>query len=96
MTRLIWVYTACKGQFVTVLGLITVPVFEGGNQARKYKEKKNNVYGSSATSYAQVKFCVGEFKWGKTPLEDESRSGCLLIRVFSDVLVAFLCIDICH
>ena len=34
-----------------------------------------NVYGSSAPSYAQVKFWVGEFKRGRTSLEDETRSG---------------------
>ena len=34
-----------------------------------------NVYGSSASSYAQVKFWVGEFKRGRTSLEDENRSG---------------------
>ena len=33
-----------------------------------------NVYGSSAPSYAQVKFWVGEFKRSRT-LEDETRSG---------------------
>ena len=32
-------------------------------------------YGSSAPSYAQVKFWVGEFKRGRTSLEDEARSG---------------------
>ena len=31
-----------------------------------------NVYGSSAPSYAQVKFWVGEFKRGRTSLEDET------------------------
>ena len=35
-----------------------------------------NVYGSSAPSYAQVKFWVGEFKRGRTSLEDETKSGC--------------------
>ena len=35
-----------------------------------------NVYGSSAPSYAQVKFWVGEFKRSRTSLEDETRSGC--------------------
>ena len=35
-----------------------------------------NVYGSSAPSYAQVKFWVGEFKRSRTSLEDEIRSGC--------------------
>ena len=34
-----------------------------------------NVYGSSAPSYAQVKFWVGEFKRGRTSFEDETRSG---------------------
>ena len=34
-----------------------------------------NVYGSSAPSYAQVKFWVGEFKRGRTSLEGEARSG---------------------
>ena len=35
-----------------------------------------DVYGSSAPSYAQVKFWVGEFKLGRTSLEeDEARSG---------------------
>ena len=35
-----------------------------------------NVYGSSAPSYAQVKFWVTEFRRGRTSLEDETRSGC--------------------
>ena len=34
-----------------------------------------NVYGSSASLYAQVKFWVGEFKRNRTSLEDERRSG---------------------
>ena len=34
-----------------------------------------NVYGSSAPSYAQVKFWVGEFKSSRTSLEDKTRSG---------------------
>ena len=34
-----------------------------------------DVYGSSAPSYAQVKFWVGEFKRGRTSLENEARSG---------------------
>ena len=37
-----------------------------------------DVYGSSAPSYAQVKFWLGEFKLGRTSLEDEARSGCPL------------------
>ena len=34
-----------------------------------------DVYESSAPSYAQVKFWVGEFKRGRTSVEDEARSG---------------------
>ena len=34
-----------------------------------------DVYGSSAPSIAQVKFWIGEFKLGRTSLEDEARSG---------------------
>ena len=34
-----------------------------------------DIYGSSAPSYAQVKFWVGEFKRGRTSLEDGARSG---------------------
>jgi len=34
-----------------------------------------DVYGSSAPSFAQIKFWVGEFKRGRTSLEDEARSG---------------------
>ena len=34
-----------------------------------------NVYGFSAPSYAQVKFWLGEFKRGRTSLEDEASSG---------------------
>ena len=33
------------------------------------------VYVSSGPSYAQVKFWVGEFKRGRTSLEDETRAG---------------------
>ena len=34
-----------------------------------------NVYGSSAPSYAQVKFWIGEFKRRRMSLEDKTRSG---------------------
>ena len=34
-----------------------------------------DVYESSAPSYAQIKFWVGEFKRGRTSLEDVARSG---------------------
>ena len=34
-----------------------------------------DVYRSSAPSYSEVKFWIGEFKRGTTSLEDEARSG---------------------
>ena len=37
--------------------------------------KFTNAYGSSTPLYAQVKFCVGEFKHSRRSLEDETRSG---------------------
>ena len=46
-----------------------------GKTGQEIHCKLTNVYGSSAPSYAQVKFWVGEFKRGRTSLEDETRSG---------------------
>ena len=37
-----------------------------------------DVYGPSAPSYAQVNLWVGEFKRGRTSLEDEAKSRCTL------------------
>ena len=45
-----------------------------GKKGKEIHGELANVYGSSAPSYAQVKFWVGEFKRG-TSLEDEARSG---------------------
>ena len=47
-----------------------------GKTGQEIQCKLTNVYGSSAPSYAQVKFWVGEFKRSRTSLEDETRSGC--------------------
>ena len=47
-----------------------------GKTGQEIHCKLTNVYGSSAPLYAQVKFWVGEFKRGRTSLEDETRSGC--------------------
>ena len=44
-----------------------------------------DIYGSSAPSYAQVKFWLGEFKRGRTSLEDEARSGRLLDATDEDM-----------
>ena len=46
-----------------------------GKTGKEIHGELPDVYGSSAPSYAQVKFWVGEFKHGRTPLEDEARSG---------------------
>ena len=46
-----------------------------GKTGKEIHSELADVYGSSAQSYAQVKFWVGEFKRGRTSLEDEARSG---------------------
>ena len=46
-----------------------------GKTGKKIHDELADVYGSSAPSYAEVKFWVGEFKRGRTSLEDEARSG---------------------
>ena len=46
-----------------------------GKTGQELHWELTNVYGSSAPSYAQVKFWVGEFKHSRTSLEDETRSG---------------------
>ena len=49
-----------------------------GKTGKEIHGELADVYGSSAPSYAQVKFWKGEFKRGRTSLEDEARSGCPL------------------
>ena len=46
-----------------------------GKTGKEIHGELADAYGSSAPSYAQVKFWVGEFKRGRTYLEDEARSG---------------------
>ena len=46
-----------------------------GKTGKEIQDELADVYGSSAPSYTQVKFWVGEFKRGRTSLEDEARSG---------------------
>ena len=46
-----------------------------GKTGQEINCELTNVYGSSASSYAQVKFRVVEFKRSRTSLEDETRSG---------------------
>ena len=49
-----------------------------GKTGKEIHGELADVYGSSAPSYAQVKFWVGKFKRGRMSLEDETRSGCPL------------------
>ena len=46
-----------------------------GQTGQEIRCELTNVYGSSAPSYVQVNFWVGEFKRSRTSLEDETRSG---------------------
>ena len=46
-----------------------------GKTGKEIHGELADVYGSAAPSYAQVKFWVGEFKRGRTSLENEARSG---------------------
>ena len=46
-----------------------------GKTGQKIHCELTKVYGSSAPSYAQVKFWVGEFKRSRMSLEDDTRSG---------------------
>ena len=46
-----------------------------GKTGKEIHGELADVYGSSAPSYAQVKFWVGEFKRGRMSLEVEARSG---------------------
>ena len=46
-----------------------------GKTGKEIHGEVTDVYGSSAPSYAQIKFRVGKFKHGRTSLEDEARSG---------------------
>ena len=46
-----------------------------GKTGKEIQCKLADIYGSSAPSYAQVKFWVGEFKCDRTSLEGNARSG---------------------
>ena len=46
-----------------------------GKTGKEVHSELADVYGSSAPSFARVKFWVGEFKRGRTSVEDEARSG---------------------
>ena len=46
-----------------------------GKTGKEIHGELADVYGSSAPSYVQVKFWVGELERGRTSLEDEAKSG---------------------
>ena len=60
-----------KAEFCVVIPYLYLK----GKTGQEIHCQLNNVYGSSAPSYAQVKFWVGEFKRSRTSLEEETRSG---------------------
>ena len=64
---------ACFSSKVEYRAVIRYLYFKGKTGKEKHG-KLADVYGSSAPSYAQVQFWVGEFKRGRTSLEDEARS----------------------
>ena len=55
--------------------LNSVLVFLKGKTGKEIHGELADVCGSSAISYAWVKFLIGEFKRGRTSSEDEARSG---------------------
>ena len=65
---------ACFSSKVEYRAVIRYLFFKG-KIGKEIHGELADVYGSSAPSYAQVKFWVGEFKRGRTSLEDEARSG---------------------
>ena len=65
---------ACFSSKVEYRAVIRYLYFKG-KTGKEIQGDLADVYGSSAPSYAQVKFLVGEFKRGRTSSEDEARSG---------------------
>ena len=65
---------ACFSSKVEYRAIIRYLYWKGKTDKEIHGELAD-VYGSSASSYAQVKFWVREFKRGRTSLEDEARSG---------------------
>ena len=77
---------ACFSSKVEYRAVIRYLYLEGKTGKEIHRELAD-VYGSSAPSYAQVKFWVGEFKRGRTSLEDATdEEMCKKVRdlVYSD------------
>ena len=68
---------ACFSSKVEYRAVIRYLHFKGKTGKEIHCELADD-YGSSAPSYPQVKFWVGEFKCGRMSLEDEAKSGCPL------------------
>ena len=66
--------TACFSSKVEYRAVIRY-LYLKGKTGKEIHGELVDVYGSSAPSYAQVKFWVGEFKRGRTSFEDDTRSG---------------------
>ena len=65
---------ACFSSKVEYCAIIQYVYFKG-KTGKEIHGKLADVDGSSAPSYAQVKYWVGEFKCSEKSLEDEDRSG---------------------
>ena len=66
---------ACFSSKVEYRVVIRYLYLKGKTGKEIHCELAADVFGSSEPSYAQVKFLVGEFKRGRTSLEDKARSG---------------------
>ena len=65
------VYFSSKVEYRAVIRYLYLK----GTTGKEIHNKLAYVYGSSAPSYAQVKFWIGEFKRNRMSLEDVARSG---------------------
>ena len=65
---------ACFSSIVEYRAVIRY-LYLKGKTGKEIHGELADVYGSSAPSYAPVKFWLGEFKRGRTSLEDEARPG---------------------
>ena len=64
-----------KACFLSKVEYRAVNRYLKGKTGKEVHGELADVYGSSAPSYAQFKFWIGEFKRGRTSLEEKARSG---------------------
>ena len=79
---------ACVSSKVEYRAVIRYLYLKGKTRKEIHGELAD-VYGSSAPSYAQIKFWVGEFKCGRVYLEAEVRSGRPLDATDEEMLKEF-------